>query len=350
VRTAAPTILLHRRGDPVAVGYAPSVHVFRWDLDRTYLDTDIRTVRGMIRSAWERPSEKRNVPGADALLRGLLATDPASRATILSGSPTQLRARLEQKLVLDGIRFDALDLKDNLGNLRRGRLRALRGQLGYKLPRLLAHRAAEPPGTSESLFGDDAEVDAVIYALYAEIAAGRVERDSVVALLREGGAYDDQIAETLDAMARIVPEDVVRDIWIVVDRGLPLDAFRVLGDKVHVVFSWAQAALALAARGRLAPSHVEAVLRSIAGTEPWPRLRLIATVQDAVRRRIVSADDLDPLARHVPTLAEAEDDLRRALGRLGPTPAVAPPGPPDYAAFLRTSRAFDVAPIETSTR
>ena len=45
-------------------GYAGPVHVYRWDLDRTYLDTDIRSVRGMVRAALEQASEKRTIPGA----------------------------------------------------------------------------------------------------------------------------------------------------------------------------------------------------------------------------------------------------------------------------------------------
>jgi hypothetical protein len=55
-----------------------------------------------------------------------------------------MRAVLTEKLKLDGVEFDELVLKDNLRNLVRGRFKALRGQVGYKLPVLLESRAQRP--------------------------------------------------------------------------------------------------------------------------------------------------------------------------------------------------------------
>ena len=48
---------------------------------------------------------------------------------------------LEEKLSLDGIMWDRFELKPNLENLLRGRFRAVRDQVGYKLPALLRWRA-----------------------------------------------------------------------------------------------------------------------------------------------------------------------------------------------------------------
>ena len=85
------------------------MHVYRWDLDRTYLDTDIHSVRGLIRTALESASDKRTLPGAAALMRALTDADPSSRVFILSGSPTQMRDVLREKLTLDGVRFDRVE-------------------------------------------------------------------------------------------------------------------------------------------------------------------------------------------------------------------------------------------------
>src|SRR5260370_28293128 len=63
------------------------------------------------------------------------------RVHILSGSPEQMRRRLEDKLRLDGISWDSFTLKPNLKNVLKLRFRALRDQLGYKLPALLHARA-----------------------------------------------------------------------------------------------------------------------------------------------------------------------------------------------------------------
>ena len=49
----------------------PVLQIYRWDLDKTYLKTEFETVRGLIRTALQKPEEKLNVPGAVSLLREL---------------------------------------------------------------------------------------------------------------------------------------------------------------------------------------------------------------------------------------------------------------------------------------
>src|SRR5688572_15757274 len=95
-------------------------------------------MRDLVRTAFERADEKRTNPGAATLLRELSRAGVAVH--ILSGSPEQMRRRLEDKLRLDGIRWDSFTLKPNLQNMLRLRFRALRDQLGYKLPALLVAR------------------------------------------------------------------------------------------------------------------------------------------------------------------------------------------------------------------
>src|SRR5690349_14389873 len=129
-------------------------HISRWDLDKTYLRTEFDTVRDLVRTALERADEKRTNPGAATLLRELSRSGASIH--ILSGSPEQMRRRLEDKLRLDGIRWDTFTLKPNLQNVLRLRFRALRDQLGYKLPALLAsrtHGSDSFTGVKETLFG-----------------------------------------------------------------------------------------------------------------------------------------------------------------------------------------------------
>src|SRR5690606_18196698 len=117
--------------------------VYRCDLDKTYLRTEFDTVRDLVRTAFESAAQKRTVPGAAALLREIRATEPRG-IYIVSGSPEQLRRVLEAKLRLDGIRWDSLTLKPQLGALLRGRFRFLKDQVGYKLGSLLETRAELP--------------------------------------------------------------------------------------------------------------------------------------------------------------------------------------------------------------
>src|SRR5215467_7173820 len=166
-------------------------YVARWDLDKTYLRTEFSTLRDLLKTAFERAEQKRTVPGASTLLREIAAT--GASVHILSGSPEQLRAKLEEKLRLDGIAWDTFTLKPNLQNVLRLRFRAVRDQLGYKLPALLRSRAAletkEVP--HESLFGDDAEADAFVYSLYADVVAGRVGERELLEVCAKGRVYED---------------------------------------------------------------------------------------------------------------------------------------------------------------
>src|SRR6476619_2116750 len=125
--------------DRARASSAPIPFIARWDLDKTYLRTDFDTLRDLVSTAIERPDQKRTVPGAAPLLRELGRA--GVEIHILSGSPEQLRSLLTQKLRLDGARWASLTLKPNLENILRLRFRALRGQLGYKLPALLRRRA-----------------------------------------------------------------------------------------------------------------------------------------------------------------------------------------------------------------
>ena len=147
-------------------------HIFRWDMDKTYLRTEFDTLGDLVRTAFQKPAEKKNVPGSAELLRSL-RLDASGNAEVyfVSGSPKQMRGVLAEKLKLDGIHYDGFVLKDNLDNILRGRFRAVKEQIGYKLPTLLKARLRVPQNSKETLFGDDAERDAFVYSLYADLCA-----------------------------------------------------------------------------------------------------------------------------------------------------------------------------------
>src|SRR5438128_7913597 len=142
----------------------PPRHVYRWDLDKTYLKTEFDSLKDLLRSAFEGAEAKQAVPGAAALLRELRAGG-AARICFISGSPKQMRRVLTKKLRLDGVEFDEFILKPNLRNMLMGRFRAMREQVGYKLPALLAGRSGLPAEVREPCFGHDADADGFIYSL-----------------------------------------------------------------------------------------------------------------------------------------------------------------------------------------
>jgi hypothetical protein len=237
-----------------------ATHIARWDLDKTYLRTDFDTLRDLLKTALERADQKRTNPGASTLLRETVRS--GIRVHILSGSPEQMRRRLEDKLRLDGITWDSFTLKPNLKNLLRLRFRAVRDQLGYKLPALLHSRATMADGgevaeaCGETLFGDDAEADAYVYSLYADFLSGRVGEDVLLKVLERGRVYEDVVAETM-AIARTVKHaDVVERILIHLEQQTPPDDFRTYGPRVVPFYNYLQAAFVLQEDGRLGADGV----------------------------------------------------------------------------------------------
>jgi hypothetical protein len=235
---------------PDRIDPRPPRRIYRWDLDKTYLQTEFDSLRDLLRTAFQKAHEKTAVPGASALIRELAANGD-TRLCIVSGSPKQLRSVLEEKLKLDGVKWDEFVLKDNVGNLLRGRFRALRGQVGYKLPALLESRAKAPVEAEEVLFGDDAEADAFIYSLFADMVAGRVDERVLKQILETANLYPDETEKVLAAWKKIPVSDPVRRIFIHLDRLTPPAHFADYGPRVVPIFNYFQAALVLLADGHL---------------------------------------------------------------------------------------------------
>ena len=329
-------------------------HIFRWDLDKTYLRTDFDSFRGLVRAAMEKATDKRSVPGAPALLRALRAAGgPAHRICIISGSPEQMRRVIEAKLALDGVEYDEFVLKPNLQNLLRGRFRALRAQIPYKLPALLGSRV-RVAAPAETLFGDDAESDAMVYSLYADIVAGKVPPEELSRVLTLSHAYDDQRELAMDLAAKVPHGDVVHRIVIHLDRRSPTAEFERFGPRLVPVYNYFQAALVLYGDGQLGARDVLGVAREMLASRDYSVSSLANSLQDLLRRgRLDRAVGLR-LAVESQTLVEQGSEFKdlpreeiaaafaarvRALGALA-EPEPPPPGPArlDYLALLGAER------------
>jgi hypothetical protein len=283
-------------------------HVFRWDLDKTYLRSEFESLKDLVKSAMEAADEKRAVPGAPAILRALRASAGAAhRICIVSGSPTQMRKVLEAKLALDKVEWDEFVLKDNLKNLLRGRFRATREQVQYKLPTLLESRVNLGGDAQETLFGDDAESDAIIYSLYADLCAGRVGVDVLEAVLEAASAYPDARLKTLELAARVPKVDVVKRILIHLDKRSATGRFDRYGARLVPVYNYFQAALVLYADGLLSTAEVLEVTREMLASD-YGLDALANSLQDLLRRRRLQLEVASRLAAE--SLALAEDPTR----------------------------------------
>lgn len=271
------------------------LHVYRWDLDKTYLRTDFHSLRGLLRAAWEKASAKVNVAGSAALLRELQAAE-GSRICIVSGSPRQMRRTLEEKMRLDGIELDELVLKPNMENIFRGRFRAIRDQVGYKLPALLEGRMRVPITARETLFGDDAEADAFVYSLYSDLICGRVSTATLSEILDLCGLYQDDLARTLDLAVQVPRRSpAVKRIFIHLDSYTPPARFAVYGSRVVPIYNYFQAAVLLLVDGQLRPTSVAKIAAELSQGYGYSLLSLANSFQDLVRRGLAHEKDVTTL-------------------------------------------------------
>jgi hypothetical protein len=324
-----------------------TIRIYRWDLDKTYLQTEFDTIRQMVRTAFQKAHEKKAVPGAAALIRELKAAGD-TRLCIVSGSPTQMRKVLTEKLKLDGIEFDELVLKDNLRNLVRGRFKALRGQVGYKLPVLLESRSRAPVDSEEVLFGDDAEADAFIYSLYADMVARRVSEPVVYRVLQAAEVYPDDIERIVAQWQQIPQADPVRRIFINLDRLTPPASFARYGPRVVPIFNYFQAALVLLGDKHLTALPVLRVMVELVQTSGYNLLTLSNSFQDLLRRGLPIADVAQSLleamqgpaamiqvVRPVPDIIAA---FSKRVASLGAQPAPPRARDVDYLSLLDDAR------------
>jgi hypothetical protein len=322
-------------------------HVFRWDLDKTYLRTDFDSLRGLFRAAIEPAREKQAFPGAATLLREIRAFAPVG-LFILSGSPRQMRSVLEEKLRLDGVAFDGLVLKPNLENLLRLRFRAVREQVGYKLGELLSARATLGRDLGETLVGDDAESDAFTYSLYADVLAGRIGPEALDRILAAVRVDDRARADVLALATSIERSHAVERILIHLERGSGPARFARFGPRLVCFRNYFQAASVLFADEHVSAQGVARVAAEMIVDHAFAEDHLLEAARELARSGTIPTAALANVARGMVAVASAEppppaaDALRGLADRIfhlaaAPTPPAPPEREIDYLAAVAAS-------------
>lgn len=287
-------------------------HVFRWDLDKTYLRTEFDSLRDLVNSALESATDKKAYPGAAALMRAIRRSH-RHRICIVSGSPSQMRKVLSAKLALDGIEYDEFVLKNNLRNLYKFRFRALRSQVPFKLPALLESRSNLIGSPAETLFGDDSEADGVIYSLYADILAGTVDDDELERALKAARAYPDQLERTM-ALAQHMRGrgDCVQRILIHLDKRSPTARFSHFGHRLVPIYNYLQGALILYQDGLVDCQQVLFVITEMLESGEYELGTLANSLQDLLRRGRLSQESATRFALELKQAASGAADDERA--------------------------------------
>ena len=339
-----------RRPPPPAAS-PPAPLLCRWDLDKTYLRSDFDSIRQLLRTAFERGADKVEVPGVAELIKALKETaEAAGRPTLvyfLSASPPQIGKAIREKLTLDGVPYDGIVFKNQLANLKAGKLRNLREHVGFKLSELLRGRLGAPAEARELLFGDDWESDSLIYSLYADVLGGSLDPPRLTAILTRLRVDPSLVTDILALAARARGRDVVERIFINLERRTPPGVFQLFGPRVVPTFNYFQTAAVLAGRGYLTVDGVERVARVLLERAGYSARQLENSLDDLVRRGHLgvteSADLVRPLRARgvVPPVARAGPPWRRVLERLRrppervhSTPPRAAPAALDYDAIV----------------
>ncbi len=332
-------------------------HIFRWDLDKTYLRTEFDSVRALVRTARLSAEERENIPGSAALIRGMRRPRDARRHEIyfVSGSPEQLRAKIEKKFELDGIAPEGLVLKPAVSDIFRARFRAIRNQIPYKLGALLRGRAGAPIGARETLLGDDAESDAFIYSLYADLVRGHATREALREVLARSRAYDDQRRYIEHELESIVHEPAVVRVIIHLDQLTPPGAFAEYAPLVVPIYNHLETALVLVLDGTLDAPVVREVAAELLDRFGYTVERLTMSGEDILRRRrahlaagalerLVAA--LEAEARAAPAGTALEEALAKLAERAEhvrtrpePRSTLEPPPRRDYVALFEREEA-----------
>ena len=290
--------------------YAPDFEgrLYVWDIDKTYLQSEIDSLRGLLAIPLEFAIDKRNVAGTGALLRALRrGTAPRGETAsnpiyFVSASPPQLRRVLERKMLLDGVEFDGITFKDQLALLRRGRVGALKEQIGYKLAALLRNRRELPWSVREVLFGDDSESDALIYALYGDIVAGRLRGEPLRRTLVERGVHKEDAAYIVALAAPLPERDLVELILINLENRSKPQRFAAFGRAVLPCHDTFQMALRLFELGHITRQSVLDVARVLVTRYDRHPPSLLKSAADVVARGGLG----------LATLVELWNDLRAA--------------------------------------
>src|SRR5207247_1108599 len=154
---------------------------------------------------------------------------------------------------------------------------------GFKLTELMKSRRALPSDSHEVLFGDDWESDPIIYSLYADVLARRIDQAELGEVLKTIGVDPQLIEDAKTLAAEFQPTDVVRKIYINIERHTPLTTFRYFGSRLVPSFNYFQTAACLFGDGHLTLPAVAEVAADLID-RGFTAHRLANSLADIARR------------------------------------------------------------------
>lgn len=273
-----------------------ATQVFVWDLDKTYLDTTIDSLSGLMQTILERAFSKKNIPGTDTLLRGLAVEFKSRKGPdflpifFITASPPQMEERITEKLKFDGINPLGCFYKDNLKNLRPGRFWRLTKQVGFKLQSLMQLRTYLHENVQQICWGDDSESDAIIYNLYSDICARRISPNDLRFVLEKLHVTGEQVDIILNLQSQVPPQDPVERIYINLATDTDPDYYLKFGRRTLATSNTFQVAVDLFQNQHISLEVVYAVIEDMIYNYEFTPEELMKSLEDLLRRYIIKKD------------------------------------------------------------
>lgn len=286
-------------GDVVFFRYAPlgleksSEEVFVWDLDKTYLDTSIDSLSGLLQTILEKAMTKKNIPGTDTLLQALAQYRAKIKGQsffpiyFITASPPQMEERIMEKLEFDKINPLGCFYKDNLKNLRPRRFWRLTKQVGYKLQALLQLRTRLHPDVRQVFWGDDSESDAIIYNLYSDICSRRISPMDLRNVLEKLYVTGDQVDTIMLLQSEIPENDPVEKIYINLATDTDSDYYLKFGRRTLATENTFQVALDLFQDQKIDLAGLHTVIQDMISNYDFTPEELMKSYDEIIRRGVI---------------------------------------------------------------
>lgn len=271
--------------------------VFVWDVDKTYLDTNIASLRGLLKTIREKAFQKKNIPGTATLVRALKESmaQKGERLPLyfITASPPQMENKIIAKLSIDGISPYGSFYKDNLKNLNINRFRRLTQQIGFKLQALLQLRLKLSENVKQIMWGDDSESDALIYSLYSDICADRIQGDELTRVLESLNVLPPQIKAILNLKDDIPKNDPVERIYINLATDTDPDYYVKFGARTLPTYNTFQIALDLYQDEKVKEPALLSIAQVLISSYSFSKEEIFGTVEDLIQRHVLKKDKVE---------------------------------------------------------
>ena len=281
--------------------------VYVWDLDKTYLDTKFETLKGLLKTAFEKGDQKKNVPGTASLVRALKTSWMKRHPNLtmpfyfITGSPPQMEQKIIEKLQFDGIQPQGIFFKDNMQNLKPKRLWRLTKQVGFKLQSLLQLRTRLGEDVRQIFWGDDSEADAVVYCLFSDICARRYNESELVKILKHFHVVGSQMEKIFELQAKFPLHDPVEKIYINLAVDTDHEYYVKFGRRILPTYNTFQTSLDLFQDHRIDAQQVVFVAEDLVKNYEFTSDELEWSLDNLIRRQVLGQEAVEKI---IPQLKE----------------------------------------------